>query len=254
MTSTAPPAAEVRGLVVEADGRRLLHGVDLRVGAGERVALLGASGSGKSLTAAALSSSLSPRLRATGEVVVGGTSVLPARRGRRPAPVAVVPQDSFFALNPLVRVGRQLARPWRRRGYAAAQARAESLRLLGDVGFDAPDAVLDRLPAELSGGQRQRVCIALAVACDAGLLVADEPTTALDPVTQAQVLDAFGAVGSALLMITHDVAVAARLCERTVVLADGRVVDDLATADLLAGAGGAESRRLLAGAAPEPAR
>lgn len=246
------PALTARGLTVRVGGTVLVDDLDLELVAGERVALLGASGSGKSLTAAALTASLPPGLTVTGSLVVGGEVVVPAPGRRRPAPrTALVPQDSLFALNPLVPVGRQLARPWRRRGLDARTARSRAAASLVSVGFTDADAVLRSLPAELSGGQRQRVCIAMAAACDVPVLVADEPTTALDTVTQRQVLDALRTVPAALLLITHDVAVAAELCARVLVMHRGRIVDDLATDALLAGAGGPETRRLV-GAVADP--
>jgi len=242
-----PAVLEVRDLRVEVDGSRagrgttLLHGVRLEVRAGERVAVLGASGSGKSLTAAAVRGHLAPGLRATGGVRLLGEEVLDvpgARRGRGLRPAAVL-QDPSAALHPLVTVGAQVAMPLRARRTRRADVRAAVLDLLASVGLEDPERVAGGRPAELSGGQRQRAALAVALACESPLLVADEPTTALDTVTQAAVLDVLGRRtgrgGPALLLITHDLAVAAALCSRAVVVAHGRVVEQGALVDLLTG-------------------
>ncbi|MHA6794350.1 ABC transporter ATP-binding protein [Pseudonocardia bannensis] len=245
----------MRGLVLEIAGRRVLNGVDLDVAAGERVALLGASGSGKTLTAMAVLGRQPPAAAVRGSVRLHGTEVLgvaAAGRGRSPG-VAAVFQDSLSALNPLVRTGTQLCAPLRRHGgLGPEEARAAAAELLASVGFDRPRQILRSYPGELSGGQRQRVCIALAVACRQGLVLADEPTTALDMVTRNQVLGVLraqtGARSAALLLITHDVAAAAGLCERAVVLDRGRVVESAPMAEIL-DAPRHEYTRLLVGAA-----
>lgn len=192
------------------------------------MALLGHSGSGKSLTAAAITGGLSRMLDATGEVELDGVAVEPSSSIRPPGLVAAVQQDSSSALNPLVRVGQQLGVPLRATGVTDRDARAHEL--LDACGIEDPARVLHSYPAELSGGQRQRVCIALALACDAKALIADEPTTALDVVSQAQVLGTLAAAqeraGLALLFITHDLAAASQICDRAIVLQHGRVVEE----------------------------
>jgi peptide/nickel transport system ATP-binding protein len=230
----------VRDLVVEIGGRRLLDGIDLTVGPRERVALLGASGSGKSLTAGAVLGRLPVGATARGSVQVRGAEVLgvPAARRGRSAGVAAVFQDSRIAPNPLVRTGVQLAAPLRHHGgHSAGRAWSAAAELLAAVGLDDPLRVLRGFPGELSGGQRQRVCIALALACEPRLLLVDEPTTALDVVSQHQVLDVLrermAASAAGLLFITHDLAAAAQMCTRAVVLAEGRVVESGPIADLL---------------------
>ena len=233
MQLTAPaeaPALVVKGLTVTFGRHAAVCGVDLAVAAGERVALIGASGSGKSLTARAVLGALPPAARATGAVRVGGLDVLgvpPARRGPG-ARVAAVFQDASAALNPLVPIGTQLAMPLRNRGGLRGAALTEALAdRLAAVGIEDPPRVLRSTPGELSGGQRQRVGIALAVASRAALMVADEPTTALDLVTQAQVVEVLrrSTEATGLLFITHDIAVAAALCDRAVVLSEGSVVE-----------------------------
>ncbi|WP_316317911.1 ABC transporter ATP-binding protein [Clavibacter michiganensis] len=256
------PALDVRSLSIAIDRVPLVHDVDLRVGAGERVALVGASGSGKSLTAQAVLGTLPPGSRVRGVVELGGRAVGPATPRQRLGRVAAVQQDSLAALNPLVTVGAQLVaalRASRARGSAAdgglltrGDARREVVALLAEVGIEDPDGTLPAFAAELSGGQRQRVCLALALLCRAELLLADEPTTALDVVTQARVVDVIrrrlDATGQALHFITHDLAVAAALCDRVVVLEAGRVVEAGSMRELVRRPRHAYSRALVAAA------
>lgn len=256
------PALDVRSLSIAIGRTPLVHDVDLRVGAGERVALVGASGSGKSLTARAVLGTLPPGSAVRGSVELGGRAVRPSAPRERLGRVAAVQQDSLAALNPLVPVGAQLAaalRASRARGSAAdgglltrGDARREVRALLAEVGIEDPDGTLPAFAAELSGGQRQRVCLALALLCGADLLVADEPTTALDVVTQSRVVDVIRchlhATGQALLFITHDLAVAAALCDRVVVLEAGRVVEAGTMHDLVRHPRHAYSRALVAAA------
>ncbi|WP_299951575.1 ABC transporter ATP-binding protein [uncultured Modestobacter sp.] len=232
------PALVVDGLSVSLGGRELVRGVRLEVGATERVALIGASGSGKSLTAAAVLGTLPAGAQVRGSVQVAGVEVTGRPPARRPAAarVAAVGQDPAAALNPLVPVGAQLALPLRNhRGLRGAELARQRTELLAAVGLDDAERVLHSSPGELSGGQRQRVCIAMALASRAGLLVADEPTTALDLVTQAQVVTVLREAtrDAALLFITHDLAVAAALCDRAVVLHGGAVVEDAPITRLL---------------------
>lgn len=248
------PILRARGVHVAAGRVPIVHGVDLELRAGERVALVGGSGSGKSLLAAAICGTLPPSVRASGSVEVAGVhrDLDPGRRrlrhlsrlrsrGQAVAPVALVRQDPSLALHPLVTVGRQVAR-------AAAGSGRTPTELLAGVGLD-PE-VAERLPAELSGGQRQRAATAFALACAAPVLVADEPTTALDGPTQARVLGALDATPGALLLITHDLAVAAELCHRVLVMDAGHVVDDLPFADLVAGRGCPQACALVADLPP----
>lgn len=223
---------ELEGLDVRVGTRTLVSGVDLAVAAGERVALVGPSGSGKSLTAAAVLGTLGPAYAASGRLLLEGRPVDLRRRlgrtRRERAGLAAVHQASATALNPLVRVGAQLVEAARaRRGLTRAAARDLVLDLLGQADLADPAVLIGRHPAELSGGQLQRVCTVLALVCAPRLLVADEPTTALDAVARARVVDLLerhcADSGAALLLVTHDREVAARLCSRTVALAEGRV-------------------------------
>lgn len=197
---------------------------------GRRVALLGASGSGKSLTVLALLGLLGPQFGVQGSLRVAGRE-LPWRQapGRRPGMAAVF-QDSQAALNPVVRLDRQLLPAVARRRHVGTAAAGRIVAdLLDEVGFEDPERILGAHPSQLSGGQRQRVCLALALAASPDLLVADEPTTALDMISQRHVVDALrrctGEGRSSLLFVTHDLAVAAELCDDVVVLAHGRVVE-----------------------------
>lgn len=219
----------LKGLSVRIDGRPVVKDVSLSLHPGEVVALVGASGSGKSLTGSALTGSLPGSASASGCLEVQGQR-LPLSKGIRPGVIAAVRQDSLTALHPLVRIDRQLIPVLLRSGAATARAAAaaRATSMLEDVGFADPHRVLRSFPMELSGGQRQRVCIVQALACRAPFLIADEPTTALDVVSQRLVLTAFrtaAEAGASILLITHDVAAAATLCSRAVVIDNGTVLD-----------------------------
>ncbi len=231
------PVLDVRGLGVQVRELALVHDVDLRIGEGERVGLIGESGSGKSLTAFAIMGLLPEGLRASGSVRLAGVGFdlvgadergLSRVRGRD---IAMVFQEPMTALNPTMRVGDQVAeamlvhrtRPDRR---SAARAAVE---LLAQVRLPDPADAARAYPHQLSGGQRQRVVVAIALANDPALLVCDEPTTALDVTVQALLLDlvvrGVQARDAALLFITHDLAVVATTCERVLVMYGGRVVE-----------------------------
>ncbi len=209
-------------VVATPGGRTLLGPVDLHVAAGERVAVLGVSGAGKSLLAAALTDTLPADLVRSGSVRTGTSRV------------ALVQQDTAAALNPLVRVGAQVGRPLRRtvRDRATRARRTEAL--LARAGLEDPSTVARRYPGELSGGQRQRACLALALACGSPVIVADEATSALDVVTEAAVLTVLAELPATLALVTHDLAAARRTCDRAVVVDAGRVVEDAPLATLLA--------------------
>ncbi|WP_420122660.1 ATP-binding cassette domain-containing protein [Nakamurella sp.] len=248
-------ALEITGLTIRVSAITPVAGLDLRIPAGGRLALLGASGSGKSLTAAAVAGCLPAGAGTGGSVRVGGIEVLDRPTARRPAGarVGLVVQDSATALNPMVTVGRQVRQPLVRRGRSRAAATGELSGLLAAVGIEDPARILASHPGALSGGQRQRVCLALALACEVGLLVADEPTTALDVVTQAAVLDLLrdrtgGTAGPALLFITHDIAVAAALCDEIAVMDAGVVVEQGPAGEILGAPAHPVTRRLIGSA------
>ncbi len=172
----APPSLEVADLRITIGGRPLVKGVSFSVARGQRVCLLGESGSGKSLTAAALLGRLPAHAVTSGSIRVNGVEVLgtPSSQRTDEARVAMVFQDSAVALNPLVRVREQLVEPLRRhRGLSRAEALTAAAGLAESVGLPDPAHILDRFSGELSGGQRQRVCIALGRACDTRMLVAE---------------------------------------------------------------------------------
>ncbi|GAA1725001.1 ABC transporter ATP-binding protein [Microbacterium paludicola] len=243
---------------IEAPGpggpRVVVDGVSLRVGAGEALGVVGESGSGKSLTMLAALGLLPAGVRLTaGRIELGGRDItelgdrgMRALRGRT---AAMVFQDPMSALNPLIPVGAQVAAAVRvhsRLGRAAARRRA--VELLESVGVRNASERASGYPHQWSGGMRQRAMIAMAIAHDPLLLIADEPTTALDVTVQAQVMDLLAEVrertGSALVLITHDLGLVAENTDRVSVMNSGRVVEEGATADVLRDPAHAYTRRL----------
>ncbi|MBX7099148.1 MAG: ABC transporter ATP-binding protein [Myxococcaceae bacterium] len=213
----------------------LLEGVSFTLEAGETVGLVGESGSGKTLTALAILGLLPKGLsRTDGQVRLDGQ---PLDRERARRAVAMVLQDASVALDPVATVGAQLEEGFVvHRGLAKAQARVEAAKLLEQVGVSDPARRLTQYPHQLSGGMRQRVLLACALAGAPQVLIADEPTTALDVTVQAQLLALLARVrdqrGLALLLITHDLGVVAQACDRVVVLYGGRVCEVAKVAEL----------------------
>ncbi|WP_055587797.1 ATP-binding cassette domain-containing protein [Peterkaempfera griseoplana] len=231
---------DVQGLSIRTeDGRELVADLSFSLDAGERVGLIGESGSGKSLTTLAVMGLLPPGMTASGSIVLDApglprTEVLGARERRllelRGRAATVVFQEPLTALDPLMRVGQQVAEPLRRvkrlRGAALRQAVRDALaQVLPD-----PDRIARAFPHEISGGQRQRVAIAMALACDPALLIADEPTTALDVTVQEEILELLSTQvaerGMALLFVSHDLAVVSAVTERVLVLRHGQLVEE----------------------------
>ncbi len=238
-------------------GRTLLDGVSWSLDAGGRLGIVGESGSGKSLTALAVLGLLPEGMRATGRVRLDGTDLLtlpPRALGRvRGAQVAMVFQEPLTALDPLMTVGRQITGPLRlHRGLRGSAAREEAARLARLVHLTDTERILRSYPWQLSGGQRQRVALAMALACEPRVLLADEPTTALDVTVQAEVLDLLDDLvdrtGVALAFVSHDLPVVARVARDLVVMRDGRVVERTTVADALAGGEAAYTRDLVAAA------
>lgn len=219
------PVLQLDSLTLTMTSNPLVNNLSFRIDAGERVCLIGASGSGKSLTARAIIGTLPDGCRVRGSLRVYGRDVTNKRALSRPAAsrVAAIFQDSATALNPLMPVGKQLTLA----GFPTDPlAQADRLN---EVGLDVPD-LLARFPAGLSGGQRQRLCLLLALNSQSRLLIADEPTTALDVLSQHQVLNALQARcarpdAPALLFITHDIALAAQLCQRGLVMENGELIE-----------------------------
>jgi peptide/nickel transport system ATP-binding protein len=254
-----PPLIELRGLRVGFDGVPVVHGIDLSVGRGEAIGIVGESGSGKSVTWLATLGLLPHRAEVAGSVRLAGEELIglgPDRLAQiRGGRVGLIFQDSVGALNPVHRVGAQIAEAVRvHRGLSGATARVEAHRLLDQVGLPDPARRLDAYPHELSGGQNQRVMIAMALAGRPDLLIADEPTTALDTTIQAQILDLLDGLrretGMALVLISHDLSVVGELCERIAVMYAGRIVEDAPTAQLLGAPAHPYTRGLLAAVPP----
>ncbi|MEU4575729.1 ABC transporter ATP-binding protein [Nonomuraea sp. NPDC023979] len=219
----------VEGLTVAADGVELVHDVSFTIASGERVGLIGESGSGKSLTALSLMGLLPEGVTATGAARLHDRDLVgvPEKRLKdlRGSELAMVFQEPMTALNPLMRVGAQVAEVMTLHGVPRDRARARAAELLGRVRLPHPEQVARAYPHQLSGGQRQRVMLAIALANGPDLLICDEPTTALDVTVQKQMLDLIAEVAPALLFITHDLAVVASVCERVLVMYGGRVVE-----------------------------
>jgi peptide/nickel transport system ATP-binding protein len=220
-------------------GRRdvlAVDGVSFAIDAGETIGLVGESGSGKSVTSLAVMGLLPRRgARVGGEVSFDGRSLLrlpqDELRDLRGKDMAMVFQDPLSSLNPVVSIGLQVTEVLtRHRDLSGSDARKESARLLDLVGIPDPERRLREFPHQLSGGMRQRALIAMAVACQPRLLIADEPTTALDVTIQAQILELLKELvreqGSALVLITHDLGVVAGLCDRVNVMYSGRIVEE----------------------------
>jgi peptide/nickel transport system ATP-binding protein len=231
------PLLSVRDLRVEvaADGalRPAVDGVSFEIAAGESVALVGESGSGKTLMARALVDLLPEGARRTGtvafqgrELPAGAESVWGSVRGRG---ISLVFQEPASALDPVRSVGSQIEEALAAAGLRGRDGRRRARELLAEVAFSDPDRGLAEYPHRLSGGQRQRAFLAIALAADPLLLVADEPTASLDATVAAEVLDLIDRLrrdrGLALLLITHDIAVAFRRADRAIVLYAGRVVE-----------------------------
>ncbi|UJR80210.1 ABC transporter ATP-binding protein [Sandaracinus amylolyticus] len=214
---------------------RAVDGVSFEVPKGGTLALVGESGCGKSVTSLSIMGLVpEPGHVASGRILFGGRDLakmderaLRALRGRR---ISMIFQDPSSSLNPVYTVGRQIEETLRAHlGMSARAARARAIELLAKVGIPAPAERVDAYPHQLSGGMRQRVMIAIALACEPELLIADEPTTALDVTIQAQILELLGTLqretGTSVILITHDLGVVAELADEVVVMYAGRVVE-----------------------------
>jgi oligopeptide/dipeptide ABC transporter ATP-binding protein len=213
---------------------KAVDGLSYQVAEGETLAIVGESGSGKSVSSMAVLGILPKRARIRGEIRFRGRDLLPLREGElrtlRGSRIAMVFQDALASLNPVFKVGDQIAEAVTvHRGVGRAEVRERVLELLDIVGIPSPAQRAEQYPHELSGGMRQRAMIAMAIANEPDLLIADEPTTALDVTIQAQVLEVFERIqdrtSSAILLITHDLGVVAGMADRVLVMYAGRPVE-----------------------------
>jgi peptide/nickel transport system ATP-binding protein len=239
---------------------RAVAGVDLALAPGEVLALLGESGSGKSVTLRALMRLLPPRAAVGGSIAVDGRDVkklsareLSAYRGRT---VAMIFQEPGLALDPVYPVGHQIAEMVvRHEGVSSAQGRARALELFERVRIPSPVRRLDNYPHEMSGGMRQRAMIALALSCRPKVLLADEPTTALDATVQIQILlllrELQRELGLAVIFVTHDIGVATEIADRVAVMYAGRIVETGSCRDVIRASAHPYTRGLLASRADQ---
>jgi len=233
-----------------------LSGVDLRIGEGEIHGLVGESGCGKSMTArSVLRLNNAARSRVSGEILFRGEDILklPNKelrhvRGER---ISLIFQDPAASLNPLMTIGAQIGEVYRLHGNCSkAEAREKTLTMLEKVGIYPPEKRIDQYPHELSGGLQQRAMIAIAVAASPDLLIADEPTTALDVTIQAQILELLKDLqrdtGMSILLITHNFGIVAEICDRVSVMYAGRIVETADTRTIFRNPGHPYSKALIA--------
>jgi peptide/nickel transport system ATP-binding protein len=235
MTISIAPALTVEDLAIEIDGASVVDGVSFSVGAGEVIALVGESGCGKSLTALALLGLLPDAAQIVrGRVMLNDVDLvlLPEREMRRVrgSRMSIIFQEAAASLDPLMTVGSQIAEAYAfHHGVNRSQARAKAKDMLLAVGIPDSDRRLGQYPFELSGGMCQRIMIAIALICGPRVLVADEPTTALDVTIQAQILDLMRRLvaerGTGIVLITHDMGVVADIADRVAVMYAGRIVE-----------------------------
>ncbi len=252
---------DVRDLAVGFPGQVAVHGISFHIDAGETLALVGESGCGKSVTAFALMRLLPPTARIlAGEVLFDGADLVTASprvmrdvRGKR---ISLILQEPMTSLNPVLTVGTQIAEVIRRHEtLSRAATRRRVVGLLDLVGIPEPQRRAGEFPHNFSGGMRQRVMIAMAVACQPQLIIADEPTTALDVTIQAQVLDLLDGLrrqfGMAVLLITHDLGVVAQWADRATVMYAGRIVEHAPVRALFRGPSHPYARGLLGASVSE---
>ena len=256
--SAAPTLLRVQGLTtgLGAHGPEILSSVDLQLAAGEVLGVVGESGSGKSMLALSIMGLLPPAIELrSGAIALQGVDLLAlepaAMRALRGKDVAMIFQEPMTSLNPVMRVGQQIGEVLRWHvGMRGDEARREGVALLQRVEMPDPQRQIDAYPHQLSGGMRQRVMIAMALAGRPQLLIADEPTTALDVTIQAQILDLVRKIqqdnGMSVLLITHDLGVIAEMSDRVAVMYAGRVVETGSALDIFDRPAHPYSRGLLA--------
>lgn len=233
MTVSTTPALSIRDLTIDI-GRPLVHGLSLDLEAGRIHGLAGESGSGKTLTSLAVLGLLPRQARTGGSITLAGEELVGMRRralnrirGRR---IAMIFQDPSASLHPQLPIGRQLTDHMRvHLGLRGEAAKVRAIELLETVQVPNPDAALKRYPHQFSGGQRQRIAIACALACDPEVLLADEPTTALDVTVQAGILRLLRDLATerdlAVLLVTHDLGVMSAIADEVAVMKNGRIVE-----------------------------
>jgi len=244
MTMSIAPALTVEDLTIDIDGASVVDGVSFSVRAGEVIALVGESGSGKSLTALALLGLLPDAAQIVrGRIMLDDVDLvsLPEREMRRvrDSRLSIIFQEATASLDPLMTVGSQIAEAYAlHHRVSRSQARARAKDMLIAVGIPDPDRRLGQYPFELSGGMCQRIMIAIALICGPRVLVADEPTTALDVTIQAQILDLMKRLvaerGTGIVLITHDMGVVADIADRVAVMYAGRIAEIAPVDDLFA--------------------
>jgi peptide/nickel transport system ATP-binding protein len=252
---------QVKNLQVEFKTRRgtalVLNGVDFDVQPGETLCVVGESGCGKSMTALALLRLIPtpPGRISHGQVLFNGEDLMQASEARmrevRGNRISMIFQEPMTSLNPVYTVGDQIGETLRlHAGLDATQARERSIEMLRQVGIPAPEQRVDEYPHQLSGGMRQRVMIAMALACRPDILIADEPTTALDVTVQAQIFDLLRDLqrekGTAIVMITHDMGAVAEMADRVMVMYAGRVIEHGSTEQVLSQPGHPYTQGLIA--------
>ncbi len=246
---------ETQNLHIAFGEKTVVQGLNLQLQAGEKLALVGESGSGKSISALALMGLLPESAQHQGGIVWQGQNIAGYSQrqwqGLRGSALAMVFQEPLTALNPLMSVGAQIAEVLTQKlGMGAAQAQAKVHELLAEVGLPEPELSARKLPHTLSGGQRQRVCIAMALAAEPKVLIADEPTTALDMALRQQILQLLARLqaerGMAVLLITHDLPLVQQFADRVMVMHQGQVVESGPTAQIFSHAQHPYTQRLLA--------
>jgi ABC-type dipeptide/oligopeptide/nickel transport system ATPase component len=265
--AAAPPRAPAPAVVLAVRALRVavpgpdgpvdaVRGVDLELRRGEALGLVGESGSGKTLTCRAVLGELPGACRlAGGTITLDGEDLAAmaprARRALHSTRLGAVFQDPASYLNPSLPVGRQMTEVLRvRGGLGRGAAKRRAIELLTAVGLRRPEIVFHQIPGHLSGGMQQRVMLAIAISCDPDVLVADEPTTALDVKTQAEIVALLRSlrerIGLSLLFVSHDLAVVAELCDRIAVFRDGVIVEQGPTAEVVGAPRHPYTRHLLA--------
>nr|WP_232298748.1 ABC transporter ATP-binding protein [Granulicella tundricola] len=252
------PLLDVRDLTIAFGGKPVVHSISLSIAPGETLGLVGESGSGKSATSFALMRLLPPSATITGSIRLEGHPILtlpePQMRTLRGSAVSMIFQEPMTALNPVMRIGDQIGESLlaHHPRTPRAELRARVIAAMQEVGLPNPEQRLRDYPYQFSGGQRQRILIASALINRPRLLIADEPTTALDVTVQAQILDLLRKLrrthNLSILFISHDLAVISQIADRVAVMQHGRIVETAATADLFRDPQHPYTRKLLASA------